>query len=203
MLDAIHGYCDVMGSMLTELGITKTDEGADLEPTDFYEVECIVMDQKVIFCTLTDQKLGRPLYKGVFYRTPGSWWGVSPMKLMRDLARMYNATLRDTCVNNAHASGPMLDIIDVSRMVDTNDTSIIPWGVRKWRNPERTGDKPFIYTHTTSIAPELQNNMDWLERQFDTITGIPAYSHGSDTAAGAGRTYNGLLLITTASKQGI
>lgn len=203
MLEGIEAWKDVRGSMLIELGIVNTDEGTPIDAEDYHPVNCIVMDGRVIFCTLTDEKFGRPLYKGVFYRTPGSWWGTSPMNLMRDLSRMWNATLRDLCVNNAHASGPMMDIIDVSRMVDTNDTAIVPWGYRKWKNPNQTGDVPFRYTHTTSIAPELQNNMDWLEKQFDIVTSIPAYSHGSDTAAGAGRTYNGLLLMTTASKQGI
>lgn len=203
MIEGIEFWGYVRGSMLLEIGIENTDEDVKIEEEDYYSVNAICVDNKVVFCTLTDEKFGRNLFKGVFYKTPGSWWGISPMKLMRDPAKMYNATARDLCVNNAHSSGPMLDILDSSRLRDGTSTSITPWEVRYWTNKMGSDAVPFKYTHTISNAPELQANADWTERLFDTITGIPAYSHGSDTAAGAGRTYNGLLLITQSSKQGI
>ena len=203
MIEGIEFWGDVRGSMLEDIGITETDDGAKIDTEEYYEVNAIVVDRKVVFCTLTNEKFGRNLFKGVFYKTPGSWWGISPMKLMRDPAKMYNATARDICVNNAHSSGPMLDILDASRLRDGTSTSITPWEVRYWTNKMGSDAVPFKYTHTLSNAPELQASADWTERLFDTITGIPAYSHGSDTAAGAGRTYNGLLLITQSSKQGI
>jgi len=94
-IEGIEAWCDVRGSMLKAEGVTKTSDGVTIEDQEYYEVNSIVINREVVFCSLTDERLGRPLYKGVFYRTPGSWWGESPMKKMRDAMRMYNAAARD------------------------------------------------------------------------------------------------------------
>jgi hypothetical protein len=40
-------------------------------------------------------------------------------------------------------------------------------------------------------------------KHADTVTGIPAYSHGSNVAAGAGRTAQGLAMLMDAAQRGI
>lgn len=201
-IEGIEAWMDVRGSMLMSIGIDKTSDGKALEDEKFYEANVVVIANRVVFCTLTDEKLGRPLYKGVFYRIPGSWWGDSPIKKMRDPLRVYNAAIRDLCVNMAHSSGPMMFVGDRTRIPAGTALQMTPWGIIEFNDPMGRGDIPIKIFQAASNADELMSVMERHEKLFDTVTGIPAYSHGTDSAAGAGRTYNGLLLIVTASKQG-
>lgn len=202
MLQGIETWQSVRGSMLKLQGLTKDADGADLEDTKYYEVNAMVFDKRVVYASVTNPRLGRPLYKGVFYRKRGSWWGYSPLKVMRDPMRIYNAACVDLTVNMALASIPRPVIRDATRIpVGTQLASApgVPW---VFRDPTGGGTQPVDILRVPNNAPALIDTMERFEKLFDTVTGIPSLQHGSDVAAGAGRTYNGLLLIVNASKQG-
>lgn len=202
MLEGIEAWQSVRGSMLIAEGVTKDGDGNAIEPTKYYETNVMVFDQQTVFSSVTNKRLGRPLYKGVFYAIRGSWWGYGPMKCLRDPLRMYNAAARDLCVNMAECSGPRMVIGDMTRLTPNTNVRGGPWSVIECLDPMKRGDIPIKYFQPASNSGEIFAVMERLEKLFDTVTGIPAYTHGSDTAAGAGRTYNGLLLIVNASKQG-
>lgn len=200
-IEGIESWCDVRGSMLIEQGITETTDGKTVDAEDYYETNTVVIDNEVVFCTLTDEKLGRPLYKGVFYSVPNSWWGESPVEVMRDLARGYNATYRFQRINAAVSSGPR-QFINIAKVVAGQSYEMTPHSTLLWNDPTGTGQPPVRIDQAKSYMPELWADLAALAKLFDTVTGIPSNSHADDTAASAGRTYNGLLLIMTAAKQG-
>lgn len=202
-IEGIEFWGDVRGSMLIEQGVTETPDGEVIEDDEYYETNAIVINSEVVFCSITDERLGRPLFKGVFYRIPNSWWGDSPLKKMRDAMRVYNSTAVDLTVNSQMSAAPLLIVKDRSRIPMGTTLKIRAGGIMEFDDPMKRGDSPVDFRLVPSNAAEKIAIMERHEKLFDTLTGIPAYSHGSDTAAGAGRTYNGLLLIVNASKQGV
>lgn len=53
------------------------------------------------------------------------------------------------------------------------------------------------------VARELMEVLELAQKHADTVTGIPAYSHGSQMAAGGGRTASGLAMLMDAAQRGI
>jgi len=202
-IEGIEFWGDVRGSMLMEQGVMQTPDGKVVEEDQYYETNAIVINSEIVFCSITDERLGRPLFKGVFYRIPNSWWGESPMKKMRDAMRVYNSTTVDLTINSQMSATPMLIVKDRTRIPPGTNLKMRAGAILEFDDPMKRGDSPVDFRPVPSNAAEKIAIMERFEKLIDTLTGIPAYSHGSDTAAGAGRTYNGLLLIVNASKEGI
>lgn len=202
LIDGIEFWGDMRGSLLKMHGITEYN-GTDIEETNFYEVNAIVIMNRLIFCSITDERLGRPLFKGTFFKTQGSWWGDSPMKKMRDVQRECNASMRSLCHNMAQASGPMGFISDQSRILPGYDYRLTPWSVTAFSDKMRMGRNPMTLFQAASNAAEFRTIRDKSIKDADIVTGIPAYSHGSDIAAGAGRTSSGLAMLMGAATRGM
>lgn len=200
-LEAIESWQDVRGSLLIDQGITETTDGAPIAADEYYEANIIVMDNRVIFCSLKDEVLGRPLFKGVFYRIEGSWWGESPVKKMRDPAKLSNAVYRAKAVNQAASSGPVI-FYDTSKFLCGNKFTFTPYAAYGFNPKGGDSTPPVKVVQVANNTMEMNADLSQLEKLFDTLTGIPSASHVNDASATAGRTYNGLLLIITASKEG-
>lgn len=201
ILEGIEFWGDINGAMLIEKGIIKTTEGEPVEPDDYYDTHCIVFNNEVVFASLTDEKLGRYLYKGTFYRVPNSWWGDGPVEKMRDPARSFNASWRAKCVNVTQCSGPVQSI-NVAKMLPGQTYEQSPYKQYLYSDPTGQMRDPVNFKTVDANITELWGDLEATQKLFDTVTGIPSNTHSNDTAASAGRTYNGLLLIMTAAKQG-
>lgn len=202
MIEGIEFWGDVRGSVLKDYEITEY-AGKTLEDDIYYEINAIVINKLVIFCSITDEKLGRPLFKGTFFKTQGSWWGDSPMNKMRDVQRECNASMRNLCHNMAQASGPMGFVSDVTRLLPSFDYRFKSWSITAFKDPMRTGRSPITLFQAASNAAEFRAIRDASIKDADIVTGIPAYSHGSDIAAGAGRTSSGLAMLMGAATRGM
>ena len=200
MLEGIEFWGDARGQSLIDMGITKKDDGTPVKPNRYYPVNALVMDNKVAFCRIADDKFGRPLYKIVCYRMLNSWWGKSISNKIRDAVRSYNFAYRAKTVNIMMTSG--YQTFYDEKMLGTADLKMRPYGAYPYKDPQGSGRLPVHLQQADSRIMELIASMQEDSRLFDTLSGIPSSSHASDASATAGRTYNGLLLIITASKEG-
>lgn len=203
VIEGVEFWGDVRGSLLIGQGVTEKTDGTAIVEDEFYSVNAIVAaNSTVLFCVIEDPRFCRNLYKGVAYRIQGSWWGDSICRLMRDPARAYNFKYRATALNAVESSGFMA-FYDVNSMVDGAALKLRPYGTYGYYN--KTGSvtsPPVKLVQASDNSDRLIMSMQFDEKLFDTCTRIPSSNHVTDASATAGRTYNGLLLIITASKEG-
>lgn len=204
MMEGVEFFGDVRGSMLTQLGITRKQNGDPIEEDEFYEVDAIEMGGYVIYCKVIDPCIGRPLSKGVFYENAGSWWGGNISERLDAAQRTVNAALRNLINNMAMASGPMLYIKDVSRVAEKTPDAlkVKPWKVLKF-NMGGYGqtDVPVGVIEFSSHVNELLKIFEWASTQADEDSGIPAYTYGQAGGGGALRTSSGLAMLTEAANR--
>lgn len=206
-LEGFEFWGECLGSDLLDWGVLQDLNGDPLDPDSFYEVNAMVFNGEAVYCSLVDERLGRPFYKGTFYSTVGSWWGYGPAKIMRDLQHEMNAAKRNLVYNMAMASGPIKIIDNILRLEDPEAARVtIPWStvIGKQTLGMPQSSRPLMeFLVTPSIMSELSNELEICMKHADTVTGIPAYSHGSNVAAGAGRTAQGLAMLMDAAQRGI
>jgi len=202
IIEGIEGWCDVKGSILIDdMMIMENPDHTPIDPDEYYDVNAIVVDGKVLFCAINDERFGRPLFKAVFYRTPGSWWGDSPIEKMRDLTRAFNSSYRAKCTNVSCCSGPMM-FVNTAKMVSGQSVKLKPYAVYTWSDPAGNSAPPVKLFQSASNLAEITADLNATLQMIDVITGIPSPSDADDASASAGRTYNGLVLILNARRQG-
>ena len=196
VIEGIDFYGDIRGSSLEELGFRKDTDGNKLDSTQYYEVNAIVVDNKVIYCKIIEPQIGRNLSKGTFYCMPDSWWGDSVLEKCESTQRLCNAAVRDLVVNMAQCSGPQTIIKDIARLHPTCSAAQSPWKVWLFETSVMgdNGDPLKIFQPQSNIR-ELLAVFDWGMKQADNDTGIPAYAYGAAMAGGAGRTASGLEMM--------
>ncbi len=204
VIEAIEYYGEVRGSCLEEIGFTADTENKAIKDDQYYEVNAIVADNKVIYCKIVEPQIGRCLAKGVFFDSPDSWWGDSPMEKCESTQRICNAAVRDLVVNMAQASGPQTVIKDISRLHPSCSPNQSPWKVWLFEaSVLGNSENPLHIFQPNSNANELLKVFDWGMKQADNDTGIPAYTYGAAMAGGAGRTASGLEMMLENVNRGI
>ena len=203
-VEGVEYWGSVMGSLLLDESIEVDHAGKAIKRDKLYDVDAIVVAGRVLYCEIMDPRLGRPLFKGTFYSTPGSWWGESPLKKMRHVQSITNGALTSLVWNMGMASGPQIAITDYERLRD-KDLSQRPWKVWVFEKNRTaaTSDVPIKFFQPNTNSQELMSIYDRMSREADSLTGIPAYSYGSDVAAGAGRTASGLSMLMDAAQRGM
>lgn len=199
-IEVLEFWGPVMGSMLREWGFR-----GKVEDTKVYEVNAWLVGGHVIKATLNPDPLGRRPYHIASWRPiPGSFWGESLMKKVRDVQRMCNNAARALANNMGIASGPQVDAA-VDRLPDGEVLSdMYPWKI--WQTTsDRTGaNQPAIrFFQPDMKAQELMNVYLTFMKQADEVTGIPNYIYGSSQASGAGRTASGLSMLMDNAAKGI
>lgn len=204
IIEGVEFWGSVMGGLLLDENIQFDHEGKALERDKLYDVDALVVAGRVLFCKILDPRLGRPLFKGTFYNSPGSWWGESPIKKMRAVQKIANGAITSLVWNMGMAAGPQVAITDYERLRD-RDLTQKPWKVWVFDKPRQntTSDVPIKFFQPNTNSQELMGIYDRMSREADSLTGIPAYSYGSDVAAGAGRTASGLSMLMDAAQRGM
>lgn len=210
-MEGVLCYDAVRGSELRELGITRTKDGKRIEFENFYDVETIVMGGYVVYCRILDDRLGRPVVKGVFYELPGSWWGESIADKLTLVQSVMNNSVKSLMRNMAAASGPMYWINDVSRLVDRDGTGAMvkPHKTFLFQPSMSTSlgassGAPMGVMDIPSKASELLAVWEKMKTQADDDSGIPAYTYGQSSGnSGAMRTAQGLAIFTEAASRGM
>lgn len=204
-MEGIEFYGDVRGSMLIQLGITKTQDGESIVARRFYEVDAICIADYVVYCKVINPCIGRPLSKGVFYAEVGSWWGGNIAERLNCTQRIVNAAIRNLVNNMAMASGPLLYVKDTSRLVDKGPDAlkVKPWKVFQF-NMGGYGqtDIPLGVIEFSSHIAELLKLFDSAKAWSDDDSGIPAYIYGNNQGTGGAlRTSSGLAMMTEAANK--
>lgn len=204
-IEGVEFWGRVLGQNLIDNGILKDCNDKGIDGEKFYEVDCIVVSDKVIYCEMADPRLGRPLFKGTFYKVQGSWWGDSPMKKMRSVQTIANSALTSMAWNMPMSAGPQVAITDIERLPNPYDFTIRPLKVWAFRKPRigNASDIPIKFFQAASNSGEMIAVYNQMSKEADNLTGIPAYAYGSDQAAGAGRTASGLSMLMDAAQRGM
>lgn len=202
MIEGLEYYGTARGSELLGIGMRKTTAGKDVVREDYYEIDCIVVDDVVIYCSVIEPEIGRPLYKGEFYETVDSWWADGPMEKCYDAARIVNSTVRNLSVNMAQSSGPMMSVNDVSRLAPGCDLRMRPHKVFQFLPPQFGSAEhgpPIQMFQSDSNSNDLLKVYTFFKNECDDLSGIPAYTYGQGTVASAGRTASGLSMLSEAA----
>ena len=211
MMEGVLCYDSVRGSELRELGVTRNRDGKPIEYDTFYDVETIVMGGYVVYCRILDNRLGRPVVKGVFYELPGSWWGESIADKLTLVQSVMNNTVKALLRNMAAASGPMYYINDLSRLVDRDGSGLVVkphkvWGFQTSMSSSlgiSTG-APMGVMDVPSKASDLLAVWERMKVQAEDDSGIPAYTYGQASGnSGAMRTAQWLAIFTEAASRGM
>jgi hypothetical protein len=199
-ITGLHYWGSAPGKVLMDWGVT-----GKLDPQREYEIEAILIGTEVVRAMLNhDPLLRRPYYKASFQRRPGSFWGISPPRLMRDIARMCNATARSLANNMGMSSGPQVVVMKDMLAQGEVLTQLYPW--KQWQMTtlqSQQGVQPIQFFQPQSNAGELLTVYKEFEARADDATNIPRYAYGNEKVAGAGVTAQGLAMLLEAASKGI
>lgn len=202
LIDALQYWGNVQGRLLVEWGM---DEAQIQDPLKEYNCEVWLIGSYVIKATLNYHPLGeKPYYKASYEEIPGSFWGNSPVALVRDAQVVVNAAARALVNNMGLASGPQV-VVNIDRLAQGEQvTTLQPW--RIWQvinDPMGQGSNtvpPVAFSQPDSNIPELSGIITKFMDLADEWSGIPKYLTG-DAPGGAGRTASGLsMLMANAGK---
>lgn len=206
-LEGVRCFASIRGSDLIEFGVTKNRDGKAIEYTKFYQVETIVIGGFVVYCRILDDRIGRPICKGVFYELPGSWWGESIADKVALCQNVMNNAIKALMQNMAAASGPMYWINDVARYTDKDGTGLKVRPHKMWpfqASMMGNSGAPMGIIDVPSNASELLAVWERMKTQSDDDSGIPAYTYGQSSGnSGAMRTAQGLAIFTEAASRGM
>lgn len=206
-LEGIRCFASIRGSDLIEYGVTKNRDGSAIKYADFYQVETIVIGGFVVYCRILDDRIGRPVVKGVFYELPGSWWGESIADKVALCQNVMNNAIKSLMQNMAAASGPMYWINDVARLADKDGSGLKIRPHKMWAfqtSMMGASGAPMGVISVPSNAQELIGVWDKMKTQADDDSGIPAYTYGQASGnSGAMRTAQGLAIFTEAASRGM
>jgi hypothetical protein len=197
-LEVYDFWGPIRGDLLKSWGIKVPDDNCD------YDYEVIWCGNHIIKAMPNPSPLGeKPYYKSTYKRILDSFWGWGVPDLMCDMQDVANGCVREIVNNMAISSGPQV-VIDRSRMAEGEEIdAIYPRRVWMTKNPGGGTASPITFYQPDSNLPDMLTLLNTAIKLTDDETGIPAYSYGSDLAAGAGRTATGLSMLMNAASRGL
>ena len=207
-MEGIRCFSSVRGSELIDFGVITTPDGMKIVAENYYSTEIIVIDSYVVYCRIIDDRLGRPVSKGVFCELPGSWWGESIASKLHSVQITMNNMMKSLMQNMSVASGAMYWIKDISRLADKSPDGARPRAHKVFAFSNSTmggmdSGAPMGVINTPSNASELLAVFDKMKIQADDDSGIPAYTYGQSSGQGALRTASGLAIFSEAASRGM
>ena len=209
-LEGIRCFASVRGKTLAEIGITLDLDGEPIGINNFYRVETIVMDGRVVYCRILDDRIGTPVSRGVFYELPGSWWGQSVADRLKMVQTIQDNVAIALAKNLAAASGSQIWINNAQRLVDKSEGAYKSMPYKVWSFSDSgfgvggSQGAPMGVLTIPSTAPDLLRVWGEMRTQADIDSGIPAYTEGQTAGqGGALRTASGLAMYTEASTRGM
>lgn len=202
--ECIVYYGKLPARMLAAYGIT--DVGATDDFQGMPESEVWVCGDRVIRAILNPHPLGtRPISSSSFSSIPGSFWGRSLPKLLRDVQRVCNASSRALVKNMAFSAGPIGEY-DINRLANEQKIEEVrPYRMYAVETDQfsATTQPAIKFNLVPSVARQVMQVYDAHAKYADDISGIPAYILGNPQVAGAGRTMGGLALLMGNAAKGV
>lgn len=203
ILEGVEYWGQASGEMLIGMGVTRTPDKTPIKADEWYEVNAILMDGKIIYCRVMDADEERPIDIAHVFTKAGSFWGEGPLQVVDHIQRLCNATTRNLLVNMGFASGPQAAMDDASRLHPMDDGRARPNKTWAFMNNGNSAQRPINFWNIPSVAKELIEIFQFYMRLADELTGIPAFANGTDAAVGAARTKGGLEMLFGAANRGI
>ena len=198
MIDGLEFTGHIQGKELIQWGIQQEVE----DPYNEYSVSITVVGNYAIKAVINPDPTGKPnYYKSCFRSVPNSFSGEALPEILEDIQSAANATARALINNLAIGAQPQVAIDASMQPPGSAITNIHPGKV--WQYASRSGQTGAgVHFFSPEIkSQELLNVYERFERYADEKSGIPAYSYGSDGAAGAGKTASGLSMLMNASSK--
>lgn len=199
----LHFWGTAPVKLLREWGYDEENELVGRDEEEELEIEALLVGSEVIKCAINKDPI-RPYYASSFQRRPGSFWGISPPWLMRDIQRMCNACARSLANNMGLSSGPIMELY-VERLADGQEVSELrPRDViQVTSDPTGGGGRAVQFFTVPSVAGELMAVYKEFEMRADDVTMIPRYAHGNERTGGAAQTASGLSMMLESASKGI
>jgi len=200
----VEHWCSCRGQDLISFGITKDDNGQDLNAMLDYEINAITVNKKIVFVEFNKHPLRkRPYSVTGFAKEIGGFWYKSIPELIKDPQDIINASSRALVNNLAIASGPQTVIPNINNLAPGEDiTQAYPFKV--WQGiSSAAGQKLVEFYQPDSRSTELISIINEFIKICDNLIEMPSYSYGSDKVAGAGRTSSGLSMLMSSSNRGM
>ena len=200
--EAVRCFLSVRGSELAEIGIVKNRDGKSIVIGDYYHVEAIVIDNKVVYCRILDARLDVPVSKACYYELPGSFWGESIADKLKFVQMMQNNTGKAMFLDLA-ATGPMFWVNNAQRLVNKSSDATT-WAPYKtvafgdeMYSPSGANGAPMGVLDIPTKAAQLIREWDLWQTQADNDSGIPRFAEGQTGGQlGALRTSGGLAQMS-------
>ncbi len=199
---AVEFWGSVQGSLLLEWGMEDIPD-----PFEFYEVNCIMVNDVVIRAILNPNPTGnRPYYVSSYVKKKNSLWGLASIpEKMEDCQVGVNGCQRNLMDNLAFSAGPQtsvdLDAIPASHIPTVNKQ--YPRKVWPFHGNKTQNQNPIRFFQPNSNANELLSVTEYYEKKADDRTLIPRYVMGDQNLSGAAATASGLGMLMGASSRGI
>lgn len=198
IIDGLLFSGNAQGKMLLEWGMTKEQVP---DPDLDYEISALVIGNWVPMARINPHPLGRRNYYTACYdEMNDSIWGRALPELMRDIAKVCNASARHLVNNLAISSGPLVEAQTDRLAPGENIENLYPWKIIKTKSDAQGRNRNAIQFYQPNInADALMNVYDYFFKQASEVTGIPAYMYGSEKVGGAGKTASGLSMLMNAA----
>lgn len=206
-IDALEYFGEARGSELIGIGLSKDTAGGEIDPEEYYDVNCIVVQDVVVYCRIMEPEIGWPLSKATCFRSPESWWGTGPIWRAKDDIRLGNSFVRAMVVNSSEASGAMA-VVEVDRLTGGTDLKMRPHKVWAVKSPAlgvgSQSGPPVQILKMDAVLGELINGYKFAKTEMGDHSGVPSYAFGSNTgSASAMRTASTLSMLNEGTTRGI
>lgn len=201
--DTIEGYVfrgSIQGRMLIEADPRMLMDG--VKPTAEYDIKAITIGPHVVKIALNSDPTGaRDVFKACLYPVSGSFWGRGVPSRMAEIQDICNTAARQIVKNLAESAGAQW-MIDMTQVPPSEALSqSFPGKLWKFAFRPNETRKPLEIFIVPAIFERIQAVYDRWEAMADERI-LPAYSYGSDRAAGAAQTATGLNMLMAASDVG-
>ena len=197
--DMLNYYGTVWGQDLLQWGYAEAYGQPNFGPEDAVECQAWMVDGEVIKVALNENPLRlKPIFKTVFRRVPGGFWGKGVPEIIRPIEANFNAVIRNIQNNQAVAAGPQV-IVNSSSVRNALDVTMMrPWMIWETTVDPYGTQRPVVEFHQPdSRAHELMALASFYDSYADQMLGIPSYVGGDTDLKGAGRTSGGLHQLRT------
>ncbi len=202
--DTLKFMGSVQGNILLEWGMTTDDIK---NPAENYNIIAYKIGGTVISARINPHPLGkRRYYKASFEQKNASIWGKGVPELMSDVQAICNSCARAIVRNMAVASGPQTWVYSDRIPPNVMLTEQHPWKLWQFNSPPvgTSGNQPPMgWFQPDPIVDVLLKLYDYFYKQASEVTGIPAYTYGSEDVSGAGKTASGLSMLMNAASKGL
>lgn len=196
LIDVLIHEGTVQGVKL--LDWVNEDKLKDIDPGEFYDVECWVVANVAIGLRLTDHlKTTRSYYSANFQRAGRNFWGIGTAMSLSTVEDRLNRWMQDID-DDVDLNTGLPIFYDVEAFEDPKDIDLSGKFAKIPYSPEAPGAtkaRPFHQPQFSFKAHQIINVFNWLYRLADDESGVPGLLTGNDNLMGGESTFRGMKML--------